>query len=1344
MGVGFSAVTTANSSPCYGAASQSVSRIEFAVSGSSGASFGSPVFVGGQGSSECPYFQDIEPSFAVDSNGEIFAAYVGANATRAQMTQAIGNVIACPSGLCAPIIGYYDRPASALLLAHSTNNGASFSSGAIIQAGGGSVYTARPQVATIGSTVYVVYENVHNSTTPLGGQPFYPSQVLLTVSHDYGASWGTPIVLPGLNNSGASNFQQHYTSLSPSISVNPSGEIAVSYATNRSCIAICGAKAPGIQDWGEEIVVTTSTNNGTTWSPLHDVGRTAEAEYAGYGTVGGANTTYLFENGPSTSVAWNPLTSALYVAWSGAYNLSGYDLDLDYGRSSVFAAASTNGGASWSSEAVVPPMVLSPSIFYEGYYDPAIAEFNGTVYLTYSYYNSSVPCGCGSPLLSGAYSQWVVQSPDGVHWSPPILAAFYPESGGVGLSSYEGYTSSIAFDSAGNILVAGALATAYDQVTGGTEYVQGANVTVATLFNGPSGLAVVSVPGLPTGQAWSVGVNGNVISGTGSSLLDPNTPLGVPLLVDPMVPHTAVSGEEYNGTQGSLFHTFSQNSNLVLPDVRWAGVSLAIAPDNLPYVRLTLTGPNETESSISQSEIEQGVLTNSTYGCDFPWYLPVGARVTIANASTSVTPYSVVYEAATADYAVYWNGTGSGSFTGLGASASLTVEGPINETLWILPGGTYNLTVGTPDLPPSATAHFSIGEGSYNEAGGAARVVHNLTDGVYDITNLSANATSGWQYYGRVVTGNPVPVPDVPEVNLTFAYVHVAAAPVAASFVAGGLPDGTAWSLEFNGSVLSSSTPWINLTAHPGRYPVVAFPSVGAQGTTAYAPSVPSQEVIVSPGAPVTIPYVASYLLTVIVARGGSVTPGFSSEWVPEGQAVTLLASNSTGWAWDGWSGSGAGAFAGMNRTARLVMDGPVTEAAAFYPQALDRFNATIEETGLPAGDVWTVFLGGAGHASNSSEVVIPGLFSCQYSGSEGRYPIEVSDAYGNGSSDLVRFVPASPPVTACGGARTMVTFQTQYYVSIGSSSGGSAAAIANGSIFESGSGWYDADRTITLVESADSSFAFQGWTGQGPGSYTGTAIPANARPEGPIEEAAQFLPAPTVPPTTYTIHLRLGTTLDPGTVWTVTYGDENLSSAGSELNISGVVGDVTLRVGTATSPTGLTRYDPVNQSIFRDVSGNQTVTVAFVPSYWLLVEVVGSGTVQPGSEWAVAGAVITLTARPLEGFFEGWAGNGTGSYTGPDFAPRVTVLGPLSEVATFVFLPAATASTGPSSAELSAAAVVLLLAGAVVGLLLSRRGRPRPPAPAAPEAEGRGDAIDDGTPGPAPSTEPGDGEVSP
>ena len=64
-------------------------------------------------------------------------------------------------------------------------------------------------------------------------------------------------------------------------------------------------------------------------------------------------------------------------------------------------------------------------------------------------------------------------------------------------------------------------------------------------------------------------------------------------------------------------------------------------------------------------------------------------------------------------------------------------------------------------------------------------------------------------------------------------------------------------------------------------------------------------------------------------------------------------------------------------------------------------------------------------------------------------------------------------------------------------------------------------------------------------------------------------------------------------------------------------------------------------------------------------------GTVSPGSGWKNSGAVISISATPLNNTsvsynFNGWTGSGTGSYSGTNNPASITMNGPVAETANF------------------------------------------------------------------------------
>jgi len=78
--------------------------------------------------------------------------------------------------------------------------------------------------------------------------------------------------------------------------------------------------------------------------------------------------------------------------------------------------------------------------------------------------------------------------------------------------------------------------------------------------------------------------------------------------------------------------------------------------------------------------------------------------------------------------------------------------------------------------------------------------------------------------------------------------------------------------------------------------------------------------------------YSHQYLVTVTPApvTGGSLST--ASGWFDAGAQFQSTASANSGWQFESWSGSGAGAYSGNNNTAAAVVNAPLTETAAFYP----------------------------------------------------------------------------------------------------------------------------------------------------------------------------------------------------------------------------------------------------------------------------------------------------------------------------------------------------------------------------------------------------------------------------
>ena len=172
-----SVTTRMTTNSCSVAATNTLDRVQVFLTMNGGLTFSTPIDIGG---STCKYLNAIEPSFAVSSNGNGYGVFVEENSS------------ALPGH-------YTNRAGDALGFTSSTTNGWSWSSTSQINPTGMPTgYLAHPVLATFGSTVYVAYEDIANSsnTLPGGGAPI---AIQMVYSTNGGSSWNGPYTVPGLN-----------------------------------------------------------------------------------------------------------------------------------------------------------------------------------------------------------------------------------------------------------------------------------------------------------------------------------------------------------------------------------------------------------------------------------------------------------------------------------------------------------------------------------------------------------------------------------------------------------------------------------------------------------------------------------------------------------------------------------------------------------------------------------------------------------------------------------------------------------------------------------------------------------------------------------------------------------------------------------------------------------------------------------------------------------------------------------------------------------------------------------------------------------------------------------------
>ncbi|MCI4323016.1 MAG: hypothetical protein L3K03_03190 [Thermoplasmata archaeon] len=1372
VGMTYDVIVNTSQIICNYSINESVSHVAFASSPDGGTNWGPPEYLGDTNAT-CPYNEELEPSFATNRSGSILGVYVGANASLLNF----GNATFVPSPPYAPTLApnpieaYTNRTSDALVFVNSSDSGSSFSPGRIIVSGAN---IARPAVAAFGRTIYVVYENIHNGTIPLPGSRAlvipgvalvattdYPISVDLVISRDGGLTWSTPTVLPG------ENASENDTSMSPSISVSSTGEVAVAYVTNRSCLANCSV-IQWYSSFGDDVVAATSANNGSSWA-LRTIFRATGEPVQGWCQVpppqcfrgsyvyddnpGGfysqeIGLTALFQYAPPTSVAWNTTGADLFVAWGGSSNQSrvfGQQCGqvYFYAYQGLYTAVSSDGGASWSWQQLGYTggspggggVCLGSGLdFPLNFYNLGLTVSNGTEFLAYQTGNLSNPGGPGDEALCGfsvfdGYDQstieWLRQSPDGTQWSSPLPVVIQdvPQNPTQFLLPYLAYSSAILIQN-GTPIVATSLPMACYEIPSvfgnfcGTEFPQSvtdfSHLEVAFVAHPPTISVTVDEIGLPRGADWSAEISGNSFTQTTSSFTA-LAPSGTPFFVEPE-DSVEWAGQEYFSYLSGGVYNLSANGSLTVGYTTVQPFDLQLEPSVDLGLSLGISDSTFGFGYYSISNWYYNFGTGSWYsftpqGCPMPWYLPTGFVLNVTNSDAVDANLSVT----SIETPTYWAGSSNVSYTGAGANYSVTMNGPINETMWTLPFGYYGVGVSAPNLSPSSDFSFDWnGVPQSSAPGGGTLTVPNVATGVDQISNIRGSSSMpGWVYIGSAPHGGTVVVPQQTQVNLTFAFVDVGAPVGVVTFYAANLTNGTDWALTLNGTTYSSTNPWINVTTHSGTYSISAGAAVSTNGAIGYAARDVGPKISLTTGSTVPVDYSPAFKVALFASTGGRVDPNGVQWYLPGAVTPPLEAIPDPGYEFLGWSGTGLGSYNGTAALPSLTVGGPILETANFAPLPTDRFDLNFTQLGIQSGVSWQVDVGGTPYSATGPQLVVPDLNE-----SPAQYSFTVPSVYGTDPTNATRYVPetSSGVVVAGTNYNNSLVFQTQHYLTLGSGSTGAATAQVDS--VTGGSTWFTVGASVSLLATPEPGYTFAAWVGTGPGSYSGANASEPIAPSGSITELATFVPLVTGgPPPTYGVVFEIARPVATGTVWTVKIGSQTYVSTGNALNVTGFsTGILTATIPVAYAPDGSTQYSPQNGSVAVHVTASTApIEVTFLPSYWVDVTAVGPGTVSTGSQWAPAGERLSLGATPSStATLLSWAGTGPGAYSGDAMAANLTVDGPITEVATFAAATTAVSPATPSFLTSDAAVAILAVLGLALGATIAwvawRVDRRRPP----------------------------------
>ena len=524
IGVAYSSITNNTLTDlCPGATNLVHSGVYFQTSNDSGANWTGLVNIG---NATCSYLQSFDPSVAL-ANGTVYAAFVESNESNAT----------------TPIVPVMDNLSSdAIGFTTSTNNGSTFAPVVSLTAPG----VGQPHRSSSGGVrrqclrrvreygqldehdPSALYLQHHPLLPDLRRHPLLPRRWndLVRVRSTFRERTPRPATRP----------------IPPPIAINSLGELAVSYATDRSCILVNGY----CYDYGDAIVVSTSTTNGTNWSApvaLTPVAGEYGCQYEDpliYNCLPGP------EQGPHSSIAFDPSNpSQVYVVFTESYYTwnttqtgegggSGVT-NIGYGQA-LISATSSNTGLNWTLSIIELP-ITAYGYSYDAITNPAVTvSVSGEVYVSFTWLNDTSCAGC-NPAFDEYTSYWMGHSTDqGAKWTvyPALLTNVYEFEVS---EDWYGLTSAVTVTAAGPV---GVFGEGLGQVF--TEYFNanysGSVPAYTYIFNYTYQTNLISIfpsqatpfavnfteVGLPTNTTWGFTLSGNMFASNDTTIQVTNVP----------------------------------------------------------------------------------------------------------------------------------------------------------------------------------------------------------------------------------------------------------------------------------------------------------------------------------------------------------------------------------------------------------------------------------------------------------------------------------------------------------------------------------------------------------------------------------------------------------------------------------------------------------------------------------------------------------------------------------------------------------------------------------------------------------------------------------------------------
>ncbi len=314
-----------------------------------------------------------------------------------------------------------------------------------------------------------------------------------------------------------------------------------------------------------------------------------------------------------------------------------------------------------------------------------------------------------------------------------------------------------------------------------------------------------------------------------------------------------------------------------------------------------------------------------------------------------------------------------------------------------------------------------------------------------------------------------------------------------------GLPTNTLWTAVLNASSKSSSTNSINFTAIHGTYPF-DINNVSINSTIKYVPNVTSGTLTVNSNTVQNVKFYPWYYLTMLTnTTRGSVSP--QSGWYKQGSTVTISATANPGYEFIGWNGIGKGNYTGINATANIIINNPITETANFKP-----LNITIYFNSTPVNSIKFSLNGVYNYTNHTfTNIVVGNTYTYAFPKT---VPINSSAEYSFNSIDFCGKILSANQSSftadiTMNDCKITAQYVKEYLLTLTAYNG----TISTNVCGDSANCWVPVGTNVTLTGTPNSNYEFKNYTGVGASSYTGTSNPVTITMNSPVGETAYFVP---------------------------------------------------------------------------------------------------------------------------------------------------------------------------------------------------------------------------------------------